>query len=91
LLKSLKAFNCQIRKLRFVGHRGAPDRAVMVNGRTIYIELKAPGKLVSGYQSREHWRLRDVGQTVLVIDTLESVDQFIKDFIDGKTLKTNCS
>tara|TARA_R110000822_G_scaffold42770_1_gene115980 strand:+ start:448 stop:714 length:267 start_codon:yes stop_codon:yes gene_type:complete len=78
-----------VRKLRFVGHRGAPDQAVMSNGRTIYIELKAPGKTVPAYQLREHQRLRNVGQIVLVIDSFELVDEFIEEYFDGEESKTN--
>lgn len=89
LLKQLRAHHCQVRKLRFVGHRGAPDQAVMSNGRTIYIELKAPGKTVPAYQLREHQRLRNVGQIVLVIDSFELVDEFIEEYFDGEESKTN--
>jgi len=89
LLKQLRNYKCHVRKLRFVGHRGAPDRAVMRDGRTFYVELKAPGKKVPAYQAREHQRLRDVGQIVCIIDSFEAVDQFVRDYFYGEKKKAN--
>jgi len=87
LLRALRDYKCHVRKLRFVGHRGAPDRAIMRDGKTFYVELKAPGKKVPAYQAREHERLRDVGQTVVVIDSFEAVDQFVREYINGEKKK----
>lgn len=53
----------------------------MFNGKTIWVELKAPGKPVPAHQQREHERMRRVGQTVLVIDSFEGVEQFINQYI----------
>lgn len=41
---------------------------------TVWVELKAPGKKPKAHQLREHQCLRDMGQVVLVIDTLEQID-----------------
>lgn len=73
------------RKIRFVGRDGAPDRLVMFpNGKLAWVELKAPG-LAANFpsnaherqQAREHKRLRDVGQTVVVLDSKEAVTEFL--------------
>ena len=42
---------------------------------TIFVELKAPGKKPRVNQVREHASLRALGQTVLVINTIELVDK----------------
>jgi len=46
-------------------------------GRTIWIELKAPGKKAEPHQLREHARMRKMGQRVVVIDSLEDVDEVL--------------
>lgn len=51
---------------------GAPDlRVDLEGGRTIHLELKAPGGVVSEAQQRVHAKLRAIGHTVLVADSLE--------------------
>ena len=55
--------------------RSVPDRlCLMPLGRTVFVELKAPDKEPTEAQAREHQRLRDLGHTVLVLDTKERVD-----------------
>jgi hypothetical protein len=68
----------EVRKVRWVGRRGAPDRFVMLPGRGIWVELKAPGEPVPAYQEREHERMRRMGQGVVVIDTLAGVDKLLQ-------------
>lgn len=48
----------------------------LVHAETRWVELKAPGKKPEAHQMREHKRLRDMGQVVLVIDTLEQIDTY---------------
>ena len=60
--------------------RGIPDRLLILpGGLNIYVELKAPGKVPSKQQIHRHKELRDLGQEVLVIDTLEQVDDLMDD------------
>lgn len=47
--------------------------------RTIWVELKAPGKMPEPHQVREHKRMRDMGQQVEVIDSIEAVDNLLGD------------
>lgn len=48
-------------------------------GRTIWVELKAPGKKPTPAQTREHVRMRLAGQDVRVIDSLAGVDALMKE------------
>lgn len=60
--------------------RNVPDRIVALPGGILaFVELKRPGEKPTKGQAREHERLRDLGQRVYVIDTLDEVDQFLMD------------
>lgn len=87
LCDRIKALGGEVRKVKFLDRNGAPDRLVLLrsdnsfgcasptgNPRAYWVELKAPGKKPEAHQLREHQRLRDMGQVVLVIDTLEQID-----------------
>jgi hypothetical protein len=65
------------RKFVSPGHKGVPDRIVVLEGRVHFVELKAPGKYLRPDQQREHMRLRKAGCSVFVIDSKEAVDYFI--------------
>jgi len=78
LVRQVKAAGGEVRKCAWVGRRGAPDRLVMLPGRpATYVELKAPGKLPGQLQVREHARLRELGQYVVVIDSTTGVDALL--------------
>lgn len=69
----------EVRKVRWVGRRGAPDRLVMLPARAcIWVELKAPGKEPDPHQLREHARMRAMGQRVEVIDSLAGVEEVLE-------------
>ena len=53
-----------------------PPRVVR-SGCTIWVELKAPGVKPESYQLREHERMRRMGQRVVVIDSIESVEELL--------------
>lgn len=85
LVRRVHAMGGEVRKVQWIGRRGAPDRLVMLPpgivvypgpefGWTIWIELKAPGKKPPAYQLREHDRMRAMGQRVVVVDSLDGVD-----------------
>ena len=70
----------EVRKLAYIGRRGAPDRLlVLPYGRVFFVELKRPGKDADDHQAREHQRLRRIGADVRVLDTLEAVDAFFNE------------
>lgn len=62
------------------GHRGVPDRVVVLpGGRVAFVEMKAPGGQPRPLQRKWHKTLRGLGHTVAVIDSLEGIDSFVKD------------
>ncbi|GIM47019.1 hypothetical protein DNHGIG_25680 [Collibacillus ludicampi] len=60
------------------GNRGVPDRIVILpGGRTVYVEMKAPGKPLSSLQERWSKILRGLGHRVYKIDSHDDIDRFI--------------
>lgn len=69
------------RKMEWVGRGGAPDRYTSLpQCGPVFVELKRPGKDAEAHQAREHARMHRAGSRVLVLDTFEKVDQFIKEY-----------
>ena len=93
LKRRVKELGGEVRKLAWIGRANAPDRLVMLpyalrlcssRGNTLdsslrhpLVELKAPGVKPSAAQLREHDRLRNAGFTVLVLDSVEAVDDWL--------------
>lgn len=88
LVKRVKELGGEVRKVQWVGRRGAPDRLVMLpfhaerygcnsSCRTVWVELKATGIKPEAHQLREHARMRAMGQRVVVIDSIEGVDDLL--------------
>jgi len=73
----------EVRKVRWIGRRGAPDRVVMLYG-TWWVELKAPGEVAAPHQLREHIRMRRQGQRVSVVDSLLGVDHLIAEMEEDR-------
>lgn len=95
LVKRVKALGGEVRKVQWIGRRGAPDRLVMLPeplmwmppeqgadwvdmGQTIWVELKAPGLKAEPHQAREHALMRKMGQHVVVIDSIEGVEELLR-------------
>lgn len=91
LCDRVKTLGGEVRKVRWIGRHGAPDRLVMLpaineqatpypefrHNRTVWIELKAPGEKPKPHQVREHERMRRMGQRVEVVDSYERVDEVL--------------
>lgn len=87
LVTRVKALGGEVRKVQWIGRRGAPDRLVMLpfhsrSGRwsacpAIWVELKAPGQRAKAYQLREHARMMAMGQQVVVIDSFTAVEELL--------------
>lgn len=88
-VEQCEANGALVRKLAYVGRRGASDRMVVWPERYMkddwmpspfeidFVELKAPGQKPDPHQEREHERLRALGCNVFVIDSKEAVDRYI--------------
>ncbi|MFD1954280.1 VRR-NUC domain-containing protein [Paenibacillus thailandensis] len=60
------------------GNRGVPDRLVILpGGRTVYAELKAPGKPLEPLQRKWQKTLLGMGHRHYKIDSDEDIDRFI--------------
>lgn len=93
LVARVKALGGEVRKVKWIGRRGAPDRLVMLPRwspstaplpPTTWVELKRPGGLATfpkdaheRTQHREHERMRALGQHVVVIDSIEGVEALL--------------
>lgn len=90
LVKRVKAMGGEVRKVQWVGRNSAPDRLVMLprtpnhGPRTIWVEIKNPETIKAfptdareRAQAREHKRMRELGQRVEVIGTLEAVEEIL--------------
>ena len=84
LVQRVKELGGEVRKVKWIGRRGAPDRLVLMPQGVgtifgayacgVWVELKATGVEPEPHQLREHKRMRAMGQRVVVIDTLGLVD-----------------
>lgn len=77
LVEQVKAKGGEVRKVKWIGRNGAPDRIVMLTDRTVWVEIKAPGEKCRPHQIREHERMRRMGQRVEVVDSFEGVDEVL--------------
>ena len=78
LVKRVKQLCGEIRKLKYIGRKGAPDRLILLPGNHFLIETKRPGKDAKDHQEREHVILRWAGFKVYVADTQEDVDKILE-------------
>lgn len=89
----VKLLGGEVRKVKWIGRKHAPDRLVMLPLRpckggpsgilltadtTIWAEFKATGVLPEEGQLREHARMRKMGQRVEVVDSFERVDEILR-------------
>jgi hypothetical protein len=81
LVAEVKKHGGEVRKVQWIGRRGAPDRLVLlphaVVASNLWVELKAPGVEPEPHQAREHKKLHGLGHKVHVIDSFEGVDTLL--------------
>lgn len=83
LIRRVKACGGMCIKLQCTGINGIPDRIVLIHGRCVFVELKAPGGRLSAVQEVRIKQLRDMGFSVYILYNFEQVDNFIdKEMID---------
>ncbi len=89
LKKEVQATGGKVRKLKWIGKSGAPDRLMWWPRKDgephayAFVELKAPGKKPTKIQEEEHAALREDGWTVITADSIEAVDAAILLVRDG--------
>lgn len=67
------------------GNNGVPDRCLIGNGKTFFVETKAPGGKPRKLQEKVMEKMKNHGATVFVIDTKEKVDKLFDEIlIDDK-------
>jgi hypothetical protein len=78
LKKRVGQLGGEIRKLSWIGRRGAPDRMIWWPGPVMaFVEVKAPGGRISTLQQREMDRLAEAGFTVAVVWDEEGIDELL--------------
>ena len=74
LVKRIKALGGVAYKFTSPNRRSVPDRLCLLpGGRVVFVECKAPGKMPTVLQAKEHERLRELGFAVLIVDGVETV------------------
>lgn len=71
--------------LKFVspGRAGVPDRLVLLHGRAVFVELKAPGKKPRPLQVRIFELFAGQGFPVRVVSSPEQVDEFVREMMQN--------
>jgi hypothetical protein len=77
LVDRVKHLGGEVRKVKWIGRDGAPDRAIFLGG-VHFVEVKAPGKTPEPHQEREHQRMKKHGIKVWVVDSYRAVDEMFK-------------
>lgn len=83
LVRQVKKCGGEVRKVRWIGRKNAPDRRIFFPGCALWVEVKAPGEKPTRAQAREHARLRYWGDRVEVIDSKDGVDDLLFSLIGG--------
>ena len=80
LVRRVKELKGETRKVKWIGHRGAPDRLVWIPGWRFpkMPEMKASGESLKDHQKREHKRLKRMGVACCKLDSFNDVDRFLK-------------
>lgn len=79
LVDEVKRLGGEIRKVKWPGRRGGTDRVVFFPEAIIFwVETKSLTGVVKIHQSREHARLRKMGQKVYVCNSKEQVDSVLR-------------
>lgn len=90
LVRRVREVGGEVRKVQWVGRRGAPDRLVLLpqcgslRAEGVWVEVKAPGGVAKfpcdareRAQQREHDRLRAFGFRVTLVDSRDDVDALL--------------
>lgn len=84
LVEQVEAHGGLVRKLKWIGRRGAPDRFIVLGGKVILVEVKRPTEAPDLHQAREMKRLVDVGCECYWVKELAEVDVLIRKMTGDK-------
>jgi hypothetical protein len=84
-LKRSTALGFMCLKFTAPGTAGVPDRIIIRDGRTVFVELKAPGEGPRRLQREVIKDLRSHGALVYLADTKELVDELLTELAAGRT------
>ena len=92
-VKVVKSLGGEVRKVKWIGRRHAPDRVAMFPcptesfvGDTLWVELKATGEGPTEGQVREHRRMRKMGQQVFVFNSIGGIDKWAHEYAQSRAL-----
>lgn len=78
-VKAIQAAGGVAYKLTSQTANGLPDRLVLFfPAKTVFVELKAPGKMLRPLQQKRRSQLMNLGFPVLCVDRLEQIDPVIQ-------------
>jgi hypothetical protein len=83
LKKRVEEYGGEVRAVSWLGRRSAPDVLCLFPNQPgrmaghVFAETKAPGGAPTDAQLREHQRMRSALCTVLVISTIEQLDDWL--------------
>lgn len=78
-VKAVQAAGGVAYKLTSQTANGLPDRLVLFfPAKTVFVELKAPGKMLRPLQRKRRFQLMRLGFPVLCVDRLEQIDSVIQ-------------
>ena len=89
LVDQVKALGGEVRKVQWIGRKGAPDRLIWWDfPHVAFIEVKAPGVGIDhrSLQGREIARMRRDGWPVYVVNSREQVDRVVYAVSHGSPL-----
>jgi len=71
------------------GMSGVPDRiCILPNGRTVFVEMKAPGKPMQPLQIKRAEELRSLGHKVYCLDSDSAIRVFLREVFDYEEMLT---
>ena len=78
LHRRVLALGGEFRRTEWIGRANAPDDRIMLpNRKPFWVECKATGEKPTPAQTREHNRMRRLGEIVEVVDSYEAVDALL--------------
>jgi len=73
LVEQVEKRGGEVRKVKWIGRNSAPDLRVMLPNSPFWVEAKRPSKDATEAQAREHNRMREYGEHVLVLRSVTEV------------------